>query len=105
MSLLGRLLPPSLTPTAQAIYGTVAIGVVSGPWHPEASTEPPAPAAAVLCAAALPLIAALQRKDSPLKRASSRGPMSGADLSEPAPRTWGADQPYFGGRLRRSAMN
>jgi hypothetical protein len=105
MSLLGRLLPPSLTPTAQAIYGTVAIGVVSGLWHPEAFTEPPAPAAAVLCAAALPLIAALQRKDSPLKRASSRGPMSGADLSEPAPRTWGADQPYFGGRLRRSAMN
>jgi PPP family 3-phenylpropionic acid transporter len=29
MRVLGRLVPPSLTAPAQAIYGTVAIGVVS----------------------------------------------------------------------------
>jgi PPP family 3-phenylpropionic acid transporter len=45
MRVLGRLVPPSLTATAQAIYGTLAIGVISAllTMAPERSTEPSLP--------------------------------------------------------------
>jgi PPP family 3-phenylpropionic acid transporter len=67
MRLLGRLVPPSLTATAQAIYGTVAIGIVSALLTMASGTLYGTFGAggfwamAVLCVAALPFIAGLAR--------------------------------------------